>query len=315
MAIKIQITEPRDYSPKAIETYKSLGEVVLGGEPTVDVGVIVIRLKHKIDKSWLDKMPNLKIIASPTTGHNHIDVAEAEKRGIKLVTLRGHTEFLDKITSTAEETLGLMLALARKIPQAHEHVKAGGWDRDQFRGYQLAGQTLGILGLGRLGKMVASYGKVLGMKVLACDPVLDVDTMTRHSAEKVSMDELFKRSDIVSLHVLLTDATQNLIKEDHLKMMKPTAHLVNTARAEILEKGALEKALKEKWIAGAAVDVMWDEEGSGKHLPESELWKMAKSGRHNLIIVPHIGGATYDAMQITEEYIADLVKKEISGKI
>ncbi len=204
-----------------------------------------------------------------------------------------------------------MLALARKIPQAHEHVKAGGWDRDQFKGYQLAGQNLGILGLGRLGKMVASYGKVLGMNVLACDPAVSEDEMKKLEIKKLDHDALFKESDILSLHVLLTDATQNLIKEDHLKMMKPTAHLVNTARAEILEKGALEKALKEKWIAGAAVDVMWDEEGSGGHLPESELWKMAKSGQHNLIIVPHIGGATYDAMQITEEYIANLVKKEL----
>ena len=94
--------------------------------------------------------------------------------------------------------------------------------------------------------------------------------------------------------------------------MKHSAYLINTARAELIEKGVLEKALKQKWLAGAAVDVMWDEEGSGAHLAKSELWEMAKSGQHNLIIVPHIGGATYDAMQITEEFIADLVKKELT---
>lgn len=308
--MKVLITEPQDYSKKAIEVYKTLGEVVLGGEPNAEVGVVAVRLKNKIDSSWMDKMPNLKVIASPTTGLNHIDVAEAEKRGIKLVTLRGHTDFLDKITSTAEETLALILALARKIPQAHEHVKAGGWNRDLFRGYQLAGQTLGILGLGRLGKMVARYANALGMKVIAADPHMDADAMTRHSAEKVSMEDLFKQSDVLSLHVMLTDDTQNLVKDEHLKLMKPTAHLVNTARAEIIEKGALEKALKENWIAGAAVDVMWDEEGSGKHLADSELWKMAKDNK-NILIVPHIGGATYDAMQITEEFIADLVAKAL----
>lgn len=312
MAIKIQITEPQDYSEKALATYRSLGEVVLGGEPTVDTEVIVIRLKYKIDKSWMDKMPKLKLIASPTTGLNHIDAAEAEKRGIKVITLRGHTDFLNRITSTAEKALGLMLALVRKIPQAHEHVKAGGWNRDAFKGHQLSEKTLGILGLGRLGKIVAKYGQALGMNVLACDPHVESDAMSRHSAEKVSMEELFKRSDILSVHVLLTDATQNLVKTDHLKLMKPEAYLVNTARAEILEKGALEKALAEKWIAGAAVDVMWDEEGSGAHLADSELWKMAKSGKHNLIIVPHTGGATYEAMQITEEFIADLVKRELN---
>lgn len=308
--MKILITEPQDYSKKAIEIYGSLGELVLGGEPDAETGVIVLRLKYKIDSSWMDKMPNLKVIASPTTGLNHIDVAEAEKRGIKLITLRGHTEFLDKITSTAEETLALMLALVRKIPQAVEHVMGGGWNRDLFKGRQLAGQTLGILGLGRLGKIVARYANAFGMKVLACDPNVESDAMSRHSVEKVSMEELFKQSDILSLHVLLTDDTKNLVKEDHLKLMKPTAYLVNTARAEIMEKGALESALKNKWIAGAAVDVMWDEEGSGKHLADSELWKIAKENK-NILIVPHIGGATYDAMQITEEFIADLVKKEL----
>lgn len=310
--MKILITEPQDYSKKAIEVYKSLGEVVLGGEPDAETGVIVIRLKNKIDKSWLDKMPNLKVIASPTTGLNHIDVAEAEKRGIKLITLRGHTEFLDKITSTAEETLALILSLVRKIPQANEHVRGGGWNRDLFKGHQLAGQTLGILGLGRLGRMVARYALALDMSVRACDPNISADEMKKQGVEKVSSDELFKSSDILSLHVMLTDDTKNLVKAGDLKLMKLTAYLVNTARAEIIEKGALEKALKENWIAGAAVDVMWDEEGSGAHLPQSELWQMAKKGQHNLIIVPHIGGATYDAMQITEEFIANLVKKELN---
>ncbi|TSC82977.1 MAG: hypothetical protein G01um101419_379 [Parcubacteria group bacterium Gr01-1014_19] len=310
--MKILITEPQDYSKKAVEMYKSHGDVVLGGEPDAETGVIAIRLKHKIDKSWMDKMPNLKIIASPTTGLNHIDIAEAEKRGIKLITLRGHTDFLDKITSTAEETLGLILALVRKIPQAHEHVKGGGWNRDAFRGYQLAGQTLGILGLGRLGRMVARYAKSMDMKVVAADPGITGEEMSKQGVTKVSHEELFKNSDILSLHVMLTDNTKNLVKEGDLKLMKPSALLVNTARAEIMEKGALEKALREKWIAGAAVDVMWDEEGSGAHLAKSELWDMAKSGQHNLIIVPHIGGATYDAMQITEEFIADLVKKELT---
>lgn len=309
--MKILITEPQDYSPKAIALYKTMGEVVLGGEPTADVEMIVVRLKYKFDASWFDKMPELKIIASPTTGLNHIDVAEAEKRGIKLITLRGHTSFLDKITSTAEETLALMLAVARRIPQAHEHVKAGGWNRDKFKGYQMAGQTLGILGLGRLGRMVARYANAMEMKVIAADPHVSDEEMEKQGVKKVSHDELFQNSDILSLHVMLTDDTKNLVKESDLKKMKPTAYLVNTARAEIMEKGALESALKNKWIAGAAIDVMWDEEGSGAHLAKSELWEMTKSGEYNLIIVPHIGGATYDAMQITEEFIADLVKKEL----
>ena len=212
-AMKIHITEPQDYSKNALATYASLGEVSFGENPHPETEILTVRLKHKIDKNWMDKMPNLKIIASPTTGLNHIDVAEAAKRGVKLVTLRGHTSFLDKITSTAEETLGLMLAVARRIPQAHEHVKSGGWNRDQFKGYQLAGQTLGILGLGRLGKIVARYGQALGMKVMACDPAVSEEEMNKLGVKKADHDSLFRESDFLSIQVLLTDATQNLVKE------------------------------------------------------------------------------------------------------
>lgn len=347
----ILITEPKDYSGKALAIYKSLGEVyflpdLVGGLPMSQIlqnpakrgeaghqkskilevldktNVLVVRLAYKIDKSWLDKMPNLKMIATPTTGLNHIDVAEAEKRCIKIIALRGHTEFLDKITSTAEETIGLMIALIRKLSWAFDYVKSGGWvDRDRFRGHQLAGKTLGILGLGRLGKMVARYSKAMDMRVLACDPNVSETEMQRLSAgggtsfggeiKKVSQEELFRQSDILSIHILLTDSTRDLVNEEHFKLMKPSAYFINTARAEIIAEGVLEKALEEKWIAGAAVDVMWGEEGGlafEKGLRNNRLWNYAKN-HENLIIVPHIGGATHEAMAITEDFVAELVKQ------
>ncbi|MEK7612063.1 MAG: NAD(P)-dependent oxidoreductase [Patescibacteria group bacterium] len=314
------ITEPKDYSPKALDLYQSIGEVYELSEaeavkkegPKFNADILVLRLKYLIDKSWLDKLPNLKVIATPTTGLNHVDMAEAEKRGIKIISLRGHASFLDKITSTAEETVGLMIALVRKLPWAFEYVKQGGWvDRDRFRGRQLVGKTIGILGLGRLGKMVARYAQAMGMKVIAADPNISESAMKELGVEKVETDQLFKVSDIVSVHVLLTDETKNIFKEAHLKMMKPTAYLINTARAEIIEKGALEKALEERWIAGAAIDVMWGEEGGlgfEQVLKNEPLWQYAQS-HDNLLIVPHIGGAAYEAMWATEEFIADLVRK------
>mgnify|MGYP001591753892 FL=1 len=122
---------------------------------------------------------------------------------------------------------------------------------------------------------------------------------------------MFKKSDIVSLHVLLTDKTQNLVKEKHLKSMKPSAYLINTARAELIEKGALERALKNKWIAGAGVDVMRDEKGDGSHLKNNPLLDYAKKNK-NLIILPHIGGATFEAMEATQDYIAELVRNFVS---
>jgi len=314
------IAEPKDYSERAKEIYRSLGETYELTEADASekkgtkflADILVVRLKYTIDKFWLDKMPNLKIIATPTTGLNHVDVKEAEKRGIKIVSLRGHTEFLDKITSTAEQTMGLIVSLVRKLPWAFDYVKSGGWvNRDQFRGHELARKTLGILGLGRLGKMVARYALAMDMSVIASDPNVSETDMKNFGVRKVAMEELFKQSDVLSVHVLLTDETRNLVKREHFKLMKPTAYFINTARAEIIEHGALEETLENRLIAGAAVDVMWGEEGGLKfeqELKSNRLWQYAKT-HDNLIIVPHIGGATYEAMAITEDFIADLVKK------
>ncbi len=312
----ILITESKDYSEKALATYRSLGEVIFfdalpsakKSNALAKADVLVVRLNHKIAGDWMEKMPNLKAIATPTTGLNHIDLEEAKRRGVRVVSLRGRTGFLKYIPSTAEETLALMLSLVRNIPWAFEDVKKGNWNRDRWRGRQLVGKTLGILGCGRLGKIVAKYAKALGMEVVGSDPNVEAKVMKRYGIRKVSAEKLFKESDIVSLHVLLTDDTYNLIKEKHLRSMKPSSFLINTARAELIEKGALLKALKNKWLAGAAVDVMWDETGkSAKHLRDNPLLEYAKSNQ-NLLIVPHIGGATHEAMQVTENFIADLVK-------
>ena len=305
----IQITESRDYSEKALAIYKSLGPVYLSASPRKDANVLVLRLAYKIDSSWMDKMPNLKVIATPTTGFNHIDLKEAKKRKIKVISLKGHTSFLKDVPSTAEETLALMTALVRKLPWAFDDVKKGNWNRDAWRGHQFIHKTLGLLGCGRLGKIVAKYGKALGMRILGTDPNIDAGTLTRQSIEKVLMEKLFRESDIVSVHVSLEPDTHNLVQEKHLKMMKSTAYLINTARGEIIDEKALLKALENKWIAGAALDVMRDEVG-GKHLKNNPLVKYAKT-HDNLLIVPHLGGATYEAMHVTEDFIADLVKKYV----
>ena len=315
------ITEPSHYSPKAIAVYKRYGPVYLlpdlKGKQKEKVmkaaNILVVRLGNYIDKGWLAKMPNLKIIATNTTGLNHIDLSLMQEKGVKIVSLRGRTSFLKHIPSTAELTMGLMFAVVRKIPWAFDSVRKGDWDRDSFRGSQFAGRTFGILGYGRLGKLVAKYAKTFGMNVIAHDPHVADASMARRGVKSVSMNNLFKNSDILSLHVLLTDATENLVDESHLKLMKPTAYLLNTARAEIVSKPAIHMALKNNWIAGAAIDVMWDEDAGGKHLKNDPLWRYATKN-DNLLIVPHIGGASFDAMQITEEFIADLVVAYIAKK-
>ena len=311
------ITEPKDYSKKALAIYKSLGPVYFwekaGQTQKKSADILAIGLKYHIDKEFLDQTPNLKIIASPATGMNHLDLAEVKSRGIKLVSLRGRKGFLRNVPSTAEETFALILALSRKLPWAFDYVKNGGWDRLEWRGHQLVGKTIGLLGFGRLGRIVARYAKAFGMKILVCDPNVSAAFIKSRGAVKSDMEKLFKESDIVSLHVLLTDQTGNLVKEKHLKMMKSSTYLINTARAELIEKGVLEKALKNKWIAGAGVDVMWNEKGDGSHLKNNSLLEYAKKNK-NLIILPHIGGATFEAMEITQNYIAELVYNHFKKK-
>ena len=308
-----------NYSPRAVALYKKLGEVYPHTKK-FGVGVyfskkylnradiLVVRLALNVDKKIIDSAPNLKVIATSTTGLNHIDVDYAKKKGIKVISLRGRTSFLKNIPSTAEETMALILALMRRLPWAFDDVKSGGWDSTAWSGNQLFGKTLGLLGFGRLGKIVARYARAFGMNIVACDPYVSKKIMLSRGVKKVDMPTLFKTSDILSLHVLLTDDTRNLVKEKHLRTMRPSAYLINTARAELIERDVLYKALKNKRIAGAAIDVMWDEQPDGAHLKKDSLWKHAKENE-NLIILPHIGGATIEAMHTTQDFIADLVVK------
>lgn len=309
------ITEPKDYSKKALDIYKSIGPVYFWEKASQtkkkSADILAIGLALQIDKKFIDSLPNLKIIASPATGMNHIDVEYAKKRGVKIISLRGRKGFLKNIPSTAEESFALILALARKLPWAFGYVKDGGWDRMEWRGHQLMNKTVGLLGFGRLGRIMARYAKAFKMKIIVCDPNVSAAFIKSRGVVKTDMDSLFGKSDIVSLHVLLTDETRNLVKEKHLRLMKPSAYLINTARAELIEKGVLEKALKNKWIAGAGVDVMWDEQGDGSHLKNSELLEYAKKNR-NIVILPHIGGATFEAMEATQDYIAELVRVFVS---
>lgn len=317
----ILIAEP-DYSVDALKKYRSMGSVFFWfGAGTAEraeylkkAEILVVRLKMAVDKKLIDKMPHLRIIATSTTGLNHIDTGYAAEKGIKVISLRGEMSFLKNIPSTAEETWGLIISLLRNIPWAYEDVKKGNWDLNRWQGEELRGKTIGILGFGRLGKIVAKYARAFGMIVLACDPNVSASEMARAGAKKTDMDNLFRSSDIVSLHVLLTEATKNLVKMRHLRMMRSSAYLVNTARAELLEKGALFSALKNKLIKGAAIDVLDDEKENGAHLKNEPLIKYAKE-HSNLIILPHIGGNTREAMNVTQDFVAGLVAKHIGKKI
>lgn len=305
---KVLLAESDRFSPRAVEMLETFGaEVVLAdldreglAASLRGVEVLWVRLRNAVDEEILEGADCLRIIATATTGLNHIDLQAAERRGIRVISLRGETEFLRDIRATAEHTLGLMLALLRHIPEAASHARQGGWNRDLFRGSELYQKTVGIVGYGRLGRIVARYLRGLDATVLVSDPHVRPDEIDG-DLERVGLDELLRRSDLVSLHVNLTEATAGFFGKRELDLMKEGAWLVNTARGELLDEQALLQSLASGRIRGAALDVIQGE--TSDHRAQSPLLDYARQHR-NLLITPHIGGNTDESLEKTEVFLA-----------
>lgn len=303
---RILNVEPENYSPQAVEILRQMGEVRLAQPDRTgllaavsDVDALIVRLAFQIDEQVIAAAPNLRAVVSATTGLDHIDLAAAERHGVKVLSLRGEEEFLKSIPATAELTWGLLLSLTRNIPAAFDSVLQGSWQRDLYKGHDLAGRRLGILGLGRIGHMVARYGLAFNMQVLAYDPVSS--RRMEGVTAVVSMDELLRQSDILSIHVPLNASTIGLIGRRELDLLPDGALLVNTSRGDIVEEKALAAALESGRIAGAALDVLSNERNEA--LTTSPLIQYART-HSNLILTPHIGGATYESMAATEIFMA-----------
>ncbi|MDP7069595.1 MAG: NAD(P)-dependent oxidoreductase [Candidatus Peribacteraceae bacterium] len=290
------------FTEEANTLLNEIGTVALGA-PDSDTEILLVQLGFNVDKDIIDASPNLKVIATATTGLDHIDTAYAESKNIQIISLKGETEFLNSITSTSELALGLMIALARNIPAASNKVLEGKWDREGHRGHTLNGKTLGVVGLGRLGKLMATYGEGLGMNVIFTDP--DVEG-------GVSPEELLKTSDVVSIHVHLQEDTENMFCEPSIAMMKPGALLINTARGKIVDEAAALKALEAGTLGGYATDVLADELSFADGNAKSALIDYAKT-HSNVIITPHIGGTTVESREATDVFIVRKLQKEIGG--
>lgn len=304
----------KNFSPKAKKILASAGRVVDFGDRRrflKNLGradAVVAGLEVRFDRKTLSRAPRLKLIATRTTQMRHIDLAEAKRRGIAVINIKGNSAVLRKIPSTAEETMALVLALIRKIPWAFDSVKRGRWERRRYGGHELSGKTIGLIGFGRLGSYVSRYARAFGMKVIAYDPYIPAKKMARSGVKKFSPERLLKISDVVSLHCIYNDKTEGMLGRKHFRMMKPTAVFINTARGEITDEAALLEALRKKWISGAALDTLSGEDPRGKHLKNNPLVEYAKR-RENLIIVPHLGGATAEATEKTMVYIAELARR------
>lgn len=310
---RVRIAEPDDFTEEAVRILQAVADVTLQpcdssslADALAGCDVFWFRLGHQIREDVLPpRGSGCRVVASAVTGLDHIDLDACERRGIDVVSLRGEVDFLKNVRATAELSVGLAMALMRRIPAASLSVLRGGWDRDQFRGYELYGKTAGIVGMGRLGRLVAGYFRAFGMEVLGTDPRDDYPT---EAAERVDLAELLERADVVSVHVALGPSTERLIGAPELAKMPPHAVVVNTSRGGIVDDEALLEALRAGGLAGAALDVIAGEPHIGIDHP---LVRYARD-HDNLLLVPHIGGCTHESLRNTEVFLANKVVEALA---
>src|SRR5512133_1300267 len=268
------------------------GQDLVDGVPGYDV--ILMRVDQFITREVIEAADRRRIIAVASIGLDHIDREAAAERGILVFNVPGGSS-----QSVAEATIALMLNITKRFVQANNDVKAGVWDRVKYQSIELEGKTLGLVGIGQIGMRVARLALAFGIRVIASDPYVRIvydpgvwDGITpSKQIELVDLDELLRRSDIVSLHCPLTDETRHLISARELAMMQPHAYLINTARGPVVDETALRNALLEKRIAGAAVDVFDEEPTRG--VPFRTPLLGLDDGI--CLLSPHLGGVTRES--------------------
>lgn len=265
---------------------------------------VITHLTEKIDAHIFDAAPETKLYVNYATGFDNIDVAAAASRGITIA----HAPTDASTEAVAEHTIALMLSLAARIVEADEYVRRGkykGWSAMNFIGMDLFGKTLGLVGIGRIGKRVAHYAKGLNMRIIYTDPNQNAEFDTTYGAIYYpNVDDVLQNADIVSLHTPLLDSTRHLINADRIKLMKKTALLINTSRGAIIDESALVEALRHEDITGAALDVF-------EHEPKlsSGLRKL-----QNTILTPHIASASIEARNEMAIIAATNVLEYLEGK-
>lgn len=305
--MKLLIAESEDFSCLALSNLNDKFDVEIADiydkalliEKLSDVEVLFVRLRFKIDKDIFENAPELKYILSATTGLDHIDVNYFEKRGGTIISLKGETTFLSAIPSTAEHTWALLLALIKKIPSSFAHVKEGQWNRNLFKGNNLKGKKIGILGLGRVGKQVAQFAIIFEMKVA----YFDICAIKTDHQSFQTPQELFKWADIVTIHIPYTIENENFVNKELLSHTMSHIMLINTSRGGVLDENSVAQLLRQGKIKGVAVDVL-KKEMDGSTISSNPLVLLAKEN-YNVIVTPHIAGATYESMALTEEYVTN----------
>jgi D-3-phosphoglycerate dehydrogenase len=266
---------------------------------------LAIRSTTKVSPKLIAAAQNLKVIGRAGIGVDNVDIPAATSCGIVVM----NTPDGNAVT-TAEHALSLMMALARQIPEANASTHAGKWERSRFMGVELFNKTLGIIGCGNIGTIVADRALGLKMKVIACDPLLSPERAIEIGVEKVELDDIFGRADFITLHAPLTDKTRDIIDAAAIARMRKGVRIINCARGGLLVEDALYDALKSGHVAGAALDVF--EEEPAKH---HKLF-----GLENVVATPHLGASTWDAqknvaIQIAEQMSDYLLTGAVSNAV
>ncbi|MDD3295870.1 MAG: phosphoglycerate dehydrogenase [Candidatus Omnitrophica bacterium] len=260
---------------------------------------IIIRSDTKLTKDVIEAASNLKVIARAGVGVDNVDIEAATKKGIIVMNAPGGNTI-----STCEQSFALMLSVARNIPFAHASLKSKQWERSKFKGAELYSKVLGIVGLGRIGKEVAKRALAFGMDVLVYDPFVSQDLAERIGVKLSDLENLLKTADFITVHTPLTPETKGLISDEEFSLMKPAVFVINCARGGIIDETALAKALKEKRIAGAALDVFSKE-------PPFDLDIMDLD---SIVLTPHLGASTQEAQVNVAIEAAHCLKDALLGK-
>ena len=286
-------------SPAAVEIFRTRGidvDVKAGLKPAELREIIgpydglAIRSATKVARELLEAAPNLKVVGRAGIGVDNVDVRTATQRGVVVM----NTPHGNSIT-TAEHAIALMFALARQIPEATASTKAGRWEKNRFLGVELSSKTLGVIGCGNIGSIVANRAQGLHMRVIAYDPYLTEARALELGVEKVELPDLLSRADIITLHVPLTDATRNVLSADAIARCKPGVRIINCARGGLVDEAALANALRSGHVAGAALDVFETEPAT-----DSPLF-----GLENVVCTPHLGAATAEAQENVALQVAE----------
>ena len=288
-----------DYEPELGKDKEALAARIGGYDG------LAIRSVTKVTPKLLEQAGNLKVIGRAGIGVDNVDVAAASQRGVIVM----NTPLGNAIT-TAEHALSLMMALARQIPQANASTHAGKWEKARFMGVELYNKTLGVIGCGNIGSIVADRARGLRMRVIAYDPFLSAERAVELGVEKVELDELLARSDFISLHTPLTDKTRHILDAEAFAKMRRGVRVINCARGGLIVEEALKAALDTGHVAGAALDVFEVEPATAHPL----------FGYDNVVVTPHLGAATSEAqenvaLQIAEQMADYLIHGAVSNAL